>query len=458
MKKIVILLCSALLLGASELAISKPLTLDEAINILKSQNLEIKTASFDVDAAKADVDIASGNNWGKLEFTQDYANSNDAGNVFGFKLTSREATFGDFGAKEFMDNMGQPYQYTRPPDNLNYPGSYNFFQSKIKYELPIFAGFKITSYTDIMKAMTKMKTLEKDEVIHEKVYQLRKSFYDMALLKSSQKNLNTILDNIKTLENTTKSMIDVGYAKKVDLLEVQAKQGNVQRLLNEMVLNQKLLYHYISFLLNEKVTEITTPQTDVPMPSFTNDDILKSNLDIKKASTGLEIKKSMLDVSESSYYPTLGAFAEASTADNTFLGDADKHKAYTVGARLSWNIFNGGIDSASIEKSKVEQLKTKTQVQLAKKGIILKVAKIRTQIETYDAEIASLKKELELANAIYKNYEGRYKEKLSSMSDVIIKQSEQIQKILQLQQAQNKRNEKIFSLEKLANGEKHDNY
>ena len=39
------------------------------------------------------------------------------------------------------------------------------------------------------------------------------------------------------------------------------------------------------------------------------------------------------------------------------------------------------------------------------------------------------------------------------MSDVIIKQSEQIQKILQLQQARNKQNERIFALQILANGE-----
>ena len=31
--------------------------------------------------------------------------SNDAGNVFGFKLQSREATFGDFGFTEFLAQM-----------------------------------------------------------------------------------------------------------------------------------------------------------------------------------------------------------------------------------------------------------------------------------------------------------------------------------------------------------------
>jgi outer membrane protein TolC len=452
MKKIVSMLFAVLLLNASENTISNSPTLDEAIEILKSENLEIKTASFDVDSAKADKKTASGNHWGKLDLVQDIATSNDAGNVFGFKLTSREANFGDFGAKEFMDNfmMGNP-DYATPPHDLNYPERRNFFQTKLKYEVPVFTGFQITSYVEIMESMKKMKTLDKEKVVNEKIYQLRKSYYDMALLKSSIKNLNKILTNIEILENMTKQMIDVGYAKKVDLLEVQAKKGNVERLIRDMNSNKKLLYHYISFLLNKKTTSITTPSQDVPMPPFDDEDILRNNLDIQRASTGLEIRKSMVGVSKSAYYPMVGAFAEIATADDTFLGDASDHKAYTVGARLTWNVFNGGIDGAKVEKARIEQLKTKTQVALAKKGIKLKLDKIRTEIENYDAEIDSLEKELKLADAIYKNYEGRYREKLSSMSDVIIKQSQQIEKILALQIAHNKRNERIFALEKLAN-------
>jgi outer membrane protein len=189
------------------------------------------------------------------------------------------------------------------------------------------------------------------------------------------------------------------------------------------------------------------------MPTYTNEEILNANLDIKKAKTGLEIRESMIDVSKASYYPMIGAFAEASTADNTFLGDAVDHKAYTIGARATWNLFNGGIDNAQIQKSQIEHLKTQSQVQLARLGITLQINKTKTEIESFDEEIDFLEKELLLANEIYKNYEARYREKLSSMSDVIIKQSEQIEKILQLQMMKNKKNERIFALEKLANGE-----
>ena len=453
MKKIVTLLSFALLLNASTVD-ANAITLNEAIDILQTQNLEIKAANLEVSSARAEADTVSGMNWGKLDFEQNVARSNDAGNVFGFKLTSREATFGDFGFADFLSPPPGTTDILKvQPNDLNYPDDRNFFQSKLKYEVPLFTGFAITSYSQIKNAMTKMKTLEKDQVINEKIYELRKSFYNMALLQASIKNLNTILDNISVLEDMTKSMIDVGYAKKVDLLEVKAKKGNVNRLLINMESNKKLLYHYISFLLNQKVTTIETPSSDVPMPHYSDENILSNNLDIQKAKTGLVIRESMLDASEASYYPTLGAFGEVATADDSFLGDADDHQSYTVGARLTWNLFNGGIDGAKIEKSKLDHLKMQSQVQLAQKGIALKIAKIRTEISSADEEIASLEDELALADVIYKNYEGRYREKLSSMSDVIIKQSEQIQKILELQVAKNKRNHKIFALEKLANGE-----
>ncbi|MDD2652530.1 MAG: TolC family protein [Sulfurimonas sp.] len=433
---------------------SETIDLKKGIELLKAQNLEVEAAGIDIESALQDAKIASGNHYGKLDFIQDFANSDDAGNVFGFKLSSREANFGDFGAQEFMNNFmaGTP-DYTTPPKDLNYPDARNYFQSKLKYEVPLFTGFKISSYEDIMDSVIKIRKLEKSQVINEKIYELRKSFYDMALLEDSMKNLNVILKNIETLEAMTREMIDVGYAKKVDLLEVQAKKGNVERLLSQMEFNKELLYHYISFLLNQKVTSIQTPSLEITMPTLSNSEILQSNLDIQRANNGLAVKKSMIDVAKSSYYPMVGAFAEVSTADDKFLNHAEDHQSYTLGARLTFNIFNGGVDGANIEKSRLEYMKTKSQVALANSGIELQIQKIRTEIESLGKDIESLKKELTLADAIYSNYEARYREKLASMSDVIIKQSEQIQKILQLQQTINKRNERIFALEKLANGE-----
>ena len=91
-----------------------------------------------------------------------------------------------------------------------------------------------------------------------------------------------------------------------------------------------------------------------------------------------------------------------------------------------------------------------TQTELARQGIALQVKEIQTKIKTANSEIKNLKVELTLAREIYNNYEGRYKEQLSSMSDVIIKQSSWLEKVMELLKAENERNTQIFALERLA--------
>lgn len=449
---------ATLLMGSCHL-MGSGLSLPAALEILETNNLEIKTTALDVQSAQNDTSIAKGYNFGSLELSQSAMRSNDAGNAFGFKLSSRQASFNDFGFDEFLGQMsglpGNAQQLlATQPKKLNYPDYQNYYQTKLTYMVPLFVGGKLSAYSDIAQKMEQIKKLDAEQMKTEKRYELRKSYYDMALLQSSIDHMKTIHKNIATLERTTQMMVQEGYAKKVDLLEVEAKKANVERSLTEMEANQKLLYHYLSFLLNTPVTEIELPANDYPASSISENDVLTNNIDLKKASQGLEIRDRMVDVAYAPFLPQVGAFAEASSADDTFLGNFNDHKAYTVGAKLSWNLFNGGVDKNALEKARIEKLKTATQVELAKKGITLQYDKIRTEIESLNAQVNSLEKELKLADQIYQNYESRYHEHLASMSDVIIKQSQQIEKILNLQMVKNQRNERIFALEKLSNGVK----
>lgn len=425
---------------------SAPLTLDEAILLLKEQNLEIKSAFLEAKNAQYDVSLSKAYSYGSLDFIQNTVRSDDAGNVFGFKLSSREAKFADFGLVEYTGDVSVQ------PKDLNYPDYQNLFQSKLTYAIPIYTGGKLSSYERIAAEMEKIKELDTISVTAEKIYQIRKSYYDMALLNHTIDQLTIMQKNIALLQTTTKEMLKEGYAKKVDLLEVDAKKANIDRMLLEMEGNKKLLYHYLSFLLNQKTTEIITPSNDRATTAVNETDVLANNSDLQKASHGLEVRSSMVDAANAPFLPTLGVFAEASSADNTFLGNFNDHAGYTIGARLNWNLFNGGVDQYTLEKARINRLKASTDLELAKKGISLQVDKIQTEIESLDYQITSLKKELELANEITKNYEGRYREHLTSMSDLIIKQSAQIEKIINLHMVKNQRNERIFSLEKLNYG------
>ena len=91
------------------------------------------------------------------------------------------------------------------------------------------------------------------------------------------------------------------------------------------------------------------------------------------------------------------------------------------------------------------------EVSLAKSGIALKVKKLETEILSKNADVKSYQKQLQFARKVYENYHSRYKEGIVSISDVLIKQSRELEVLLMLLTTKNERNTKIFELNSILN-------
>lgn len=438
------------------------LSLHKALELVKSDNLELKISKFNEKIKEYEADIARGHSFGKLDITVKDAYSNDAGNVFGFKLKSREATFGDFGAEEFMNNMGAAQNgdmaaagrmYTDPPNKLNNPNARNHFQTTINYMIPLYTGGKLGQYRKITKSLELMSRLDTRKLLNEKIFQVKKTFYDISLVDEYISNLSSIISNIDRLEEIVMSMKKEGYAKELDQLEVEARKSEVASMLSQAKFNKKLAYQYLSFLLNQDVKSIQPISDTPPTPQIVKEEVQESNLDIQKAKLGLKIRDMSIKVEKSNFLPTVGAMAEYGSADDTPLNKFLDKDFYTVGVQAKWNIFNGNINKNNLEKAKAEYLKTQEQVNLAKRGTCLKVRKTITQIESKEADIRSLEKQLEFADKVYETYREEYKEGIKSISDVLIKQSKSLEVLLKLLKAKNDRNTKIFELKNIINEE-----
>jgi outer membrane protein TolC len=458
MKRVLLLLSFSLPLFAG----IEKLSLAQAIEILKKENLELKVSKFEAQMKALEVKAVEGMNYGKADLTVAGMRSNDAGNVFGFKLQSREATFGDFGAEEFMNNFGACQggdmqacrdMYNKPPENLNHPKARNHFQTKLSYMLPLYTGGKLTQYGKITRSLHKMSLLDSKKLLNQKIFETKKAFYDISLIENYIFHLSKIMQNIKKLENVIVHMKKEGYAKETDLLEVEARMAEAGSMYNQAKLNRELAYQFLSFLLNKEVESIKKVKDTAPMPKVTTEMLENSNLDIRKAKLGLHITEDAVTLEKSRYLPEVGAFAEYGSADNGLWNDFTQKDAYTVGMQVKWNLFNGGSDAAKLEQAKIQYLKTKSQVALARKGIALKAKKLKTEVLSANADIQSYRKQYTFAKRVYKNYQARYKEGMVSISDVLIKQSKELEVLLKLLTAKNKRNTKVFELDSLVNKE-----
>jgi len=451
-KRYLLLLLMALPLFAGV----KQLSLNDAIKIVKKDNLELKISRFNEQMKQYEAEAAEGYQYGKLDLTVTGMRSNDAGNVFGFKVQSREATFNDFGFNEFLAQMGglpgnAPELLATQPKNLNYPDARNHYLTKISYMLPVYTGGKLTEYERITASMHRMSQYDTQKLLNEKIFQTKKAFYDISLVENYINNLSKIIHNIERLESIVKTMKKEGYAQNIDLLEVEARKAEAQSMHNQAKLNKDLAYQFLSFLLNKEVSSIKKVNDMAPMPRVTASEVESNNLDIQKALLGLEITEMAVNVEKSNFLPTVGGFAEYGSADNDLWNEFVEKDAYTVGVQVKWNLFSGGTDEANLEKAKVNRLKVKDQVALAKSGIALKVKKLQTEILSQSADVKSYKKQLHFARKVYENYSARYKEGIVSISDVLIKQSKELEMLLKLLSVKNKRNTKIFELNSILN-------
>lgn len=441
------------------------LSLHNAIKIMKENNLELKISKFDEQLKKLDSNVVSGMYYGKLDAKIQALRSNDAGNVFGFKLKSREASFGDFGFNEFLTPLGgaisaaangqEPSDMsgllTVKPHDLNFPDSRNHYQTTLSYMVPLYTGGKLTQYQKISQALERMSSLDTSKLLNEKIFQTTKTFYDISLINQYVNKLSNIKTNIDKLENIVQSMKEEGFAKEIDELEVKTRKTEAQSMLSQANYNRELAYQYLSFLLNKHVVSIDTQVDSVAMPKIEKSAFLRDNLDIQQAKLGLEITEMAIEAEKANFLPTVGAFAEYGSADNKPFNNFQEKDFYTVGLQVEWNLFNGNIDKTNLAKAKVENIKVREQIDLAQKGTGLKIAKLQTEIKSKSSDIQNLEIQLEFAAKVYENYEERYQEGIASISDVLIKQSKELEVLLKLLTAKNDRNAKIFELNSILN-------
>jgi len=348
---------------------------------------------------------------------------------------------------------GQTNPLPVQPKDLNYPDTRNHFQNTLTYMVPLYTGGKLDQYGKITKALQTMSQLDTSKLLNEKIFQTTKTFYDISLIDQYIHNLSNIVNNVSKLENIVGNMKSEGFAKDIDELEVKSRKSEAESMLTQANYNKVLAYQYLSFLLNKNVTSIEPINTLAPIPHVEKEEIYQNNIDIQKAKLGLKITEMAIRLQEANFLPTIGAFGEYGSADNQAFNDFIDKDFYTVGVQLEWNLFNGAMDKENLDKAKIENMKVHEQIQLAKDGICLQTRKLLTEVKSKDAEITSLETQLDFATKVYENYQKRYQEGISSISDVLIKQSKDLEVLLKLLTAKNDRNAKVFELTSIINEE-----
>lgn len=441
MRKWCVWLCFPLALFGNAL---EGLSLEKALSLLQTNNPHVLIARLEEQVRLAEEEVAKASAWGSLDLVHTAARSNDALNVFGFKLQSREATFRDFGFADF--DMSNPNVLHVNPSDLNHPKARNHFRTGIQAQLPLYAGGRIGYAKQMAASLRTMSHLDTQALLASQTLELKRSFYALALLEEQAAILGKLHAATQGLHQSALAMHQEGYATPTDALEVEARLAEVTRMQEDIEATQAFLLHYLSFLLHQEVRSVDT-NLPVLEPRHTPP---TQTLAVQKARLGADLGALGVKMHQASFLPTLGLMGEYMWSGDRF-GEFDKD-AYTVGLEFRWNLFQGGSHNRALESARLKHLQSRHGVILAEEAARLEVAQLTTELARFEAHIQSLQTQTSLHERLLAHHAGRYQENLASMNDVLVRQAQLFMSIMELNQAKNNRLSTLLALEKLAYG------
>ena len=407
-----------LFLIISKLAFAQTISFEEALNQTIENSKDLQKQKINIDIAKTNSDFIDGLNFGKVSLNSEISRTNHSGYVFMGKLSSREATFRDFG---FIENTGNPNDIDIAPKDLNYPEAYTSINSYISYDLPLFTGFALYHQKGILKLQEKANEILYNLDKKTLEFEVLKAYNSAVLAKDFVKTMQKAKDTIGFIKNGAKEFHKNGLVTKIDVNEAELYFLNTNSNLIEAENNFKLSLAYLKFLTsNENISDVENLQnTYLEIKEF--EDLykiaLKNRDEITLQNISIEANNKNIKANQGSYYPSVFTHLEYGYNDDKFSTSKDKDY-YMALLGISLTLFDG-TRSANLEKSRLEYLKAKLDFEKLQDGIKLEVQKA---ILDYKAKQEILKEKIlasELASSVLNQAKLQYKNRLISMTTLL---------------------------------------
>lgn len=412
------LLLISLSLGAiaqDTITISK----NELLEKVTDKNLQIKIAEKTLAGAKADYNESNSLFLPKISASHTAMMTTNPLMAFGSKLNQEILTPADFNPALLNDpdkteNYATRIEVLQPLINID--GLYGRKAAKSKMEA-----------FDLQLERTK-EYLELE--VNKAFMQLQLAYKAVEVL---EKTNATAQANLKLIENYNKQ----GLLQKTDLLSVQVRVNEVKNQLQYAKSNVQNASDYLAFLLDESnENKIYKPleviENTIEISTFETQ-LSTNRKDVLAMDKSVEAYEKMAKMSQMNFLPKLNAFGSYEMYDNQLFQTGAK--GYTIGAQLSWDIFDGYKSIGKQQKAKAEFQKAEVEAKQYKAQSQLELNQTNRQLADAENKVNLTKLALEQAQEAYRIRANRFKEGLEKTTDLLQSETLQQQKELEYLQA-----------------------
>ncbi|MDY3204796.1 MAG: TolC family protein [Arcobacter sp.] len=398
---------------------AQSINFEEVLEMTIKNSKDLQQQQLNIDSSKLDSKIIDYINYGKLSISEEFNRTNHAGYVFNSKLSSREATFKDFGFSQMNEGLN-----TAPTD-LNYPDDRNNFNTKITYDIPLFTGFKLSNQKDILKLQEKANELKYNLDKKTLEFEVLKAYNSAVVAKDFVQALEKAKIAVSKIVESADAFHKEGFVTKIDVNEAKVYELNINSTLIEAKNSFQLALAYLRFLSsNDEISDVQ--ELENRYFHFPNEEelykkALENRDEIKIQDIQVNANKKSIEIAKSAYYPTLYSHLEYGYNDDKLTIDDDKNY-YIALVGLSLTLFDGTRDVEK-EKSKIEYVKATLNQEKLKDVIKLELKKAILNLEAKEAILKEKIEAKNLANNILEQAKLQYKNRLISMTNLLLQEA-----------------------------------
>ncbi|WP_404317770.1 TolC family protein [Malaciobacter canalis] len=388
---------------------------NELLSYTLKNNKDLKTSKLNINLSELNIKEIDALNFGKLSIINETNRTNHSGYVFNSKLSSREATFKDFGFAQ----MNEPIN-TQPKD-LNYPSSRTNINTKLTYDIPLFTGYKIKTQKDILKLEKKINKLKHNMNKTELSLEVFKAYNSTVVAKEYIKALKESKNTINQVFKRAQTFHKEGLITSIDVKQAKAYIYEINSKLSEAKKSLNFNLAYLRFLSsNDKISDVKS------FKNFNLDFLNKNALltkalnqkdELKAMKLYKQITKKNIDIAKSSYYPQVYSHLEYGYNDNR-LNFSDEKDYYNAVIAVKYTLFDNTRD-VNYQKNRIIHHKASINYEKQKDYVKLELSNALENLKS--KKVIQKEKEhfLNLTSLIFKQSEKMYKNHLISMTNLL---------------------------------------
>ncbi len=422
MKKILTALFFLLIAGFVEA--QTPLTLDEALQLVRQNNLQLQKQQQKQKISELEAAAKRGQRWPSLDLG---ATTSYTGEIAKLDIP--------------IEKLGLPL-----PPNFSQPrielGGHDRTDLSIGLRQPIFTGGKLHTQVELAQTAVESEQTRLTLLLQQSAYQTYWLFYQAQSLKKERKIQEASLARLEVQLQQARSLFRAAQVMAYDTLQVFNQTLQVKIQLEQNQRDQRLIDLQMARLLNLAVTR-PIAEIDLVQPAAVRSvlDSLKQQAlqhrpELSVIRLGQRSAQLSRKLAQATYWPDLGAEAKYHYGKPGLNQVANEWMDYsTIGVNLQWNLWRANQDRHRIQAAEVEL----NRLTLEERELL---RNIDYDVEKGWENAAFAVKQIQLAERLRAQQQERYRivstqqrEGVATTNDVIIAEGDLTQAELQWQRA-----------------------